>query len=223
MSLNDNKAEKATMENKENAVECGAGCDCKTSGLSTKSKMIVCLVVGLAAAVVLARGFMNKDAAENDDHQDSFATAIPVISANELASPESNTIEDAAKPVLWGDPLNSLATLNTVASEMDAVFVFLPSDNDEQVKVIKEQIEVAADKIISRGTTLSAFILGTNAQEYAQITSQSPAPCVLAMMKGRGMSVVANEITEAKLLQALVEASRPSGCGAGSCGPSGCK
>ena len=41
--------------------ECAKGCDCGTPGMSTKVKIIICLLVGLAAAGALARGIMNKD------------------------------------------------------------------------------------------------------------------------------------------------------------------
>ncbi|MFC1453152.1 hypothetical protein ACFLSJ_07420 [Verrucomicrobiota bacterium] len=186
---------------------------------------LVCLLVGLAAAAVLARGFMKKAGAGNDDYQQSFSTALPIVQAG-VATPESRAAEGAereeTKSTLWGSPLDSLASLNKVASEKDAVFVFLPAGSDEEVKTIKEQIEAAARKAISRGTTMAAFTLDKNARDYAQTSDQVPAPCVLTMVKGGGMSVVARDITEAKLLQALVAASRPSGCGPSACGPGAC-
>ena len=40
-------------------------------------------------------------------------------------------------------------------------------------------------------------------------------PGVLAMVKGRGMSAVSGEVTEAKLLQGYVAAGSAGGCGPG--------
>ena len=225
MKMTRDGSEQTHTDETTDAGECGPGCDCHTPGLSAKGKAWVCLVVGLAAAVVLARGAMKKAAAANDGHQQSFATALPVVQA-ERATPDNKVAAGAekgeAQSALWGDPLDSLASLNRVASEKDAVFVLLTAGSDEEIEAIKDRIEAAAKKIISRGTTMAAFTLNRNAQDYAQITGQTPAPCVLTMVKGRGLSVVAEDITEANLLQALVAASRPSNCGTSDCGPAAC-
>lgn len=45
----------------KNSKECAKGCDCSTPGMSTKVKIIICLLVGIAAAAALAHGIMNKD------------------------------------------------------------------------------------------------------------------------------------------------------------------
>lgn len=225
MSMNNDGSKQTNTDGKADAAECGPRCDCDTPGLGTKGKLLVCLVVGLAAATVLARGFMKNAEAENDDKQQSFATALPVVHARST-TPESSAADGAEKEetesTLWGNSLDSLASLNKVASEKDAVFVFLPAGTEEEVRTMREQIEAAARKIISRGTTMAAFTLDKNAQDYAQVSSQAPAPCVLTMVKGRGMSVVAKDITEANLLQALVAASRPSNCGPADAGSSCC-
>jgi hypothetical protein len=213
------------MNDKKDAAECEQGCNCDTPGLSTKAKVIVCLVVGLAAAAVLARGIIKNTAAEDDGDPQSFATALPVALAATPASPATHATEIAAeqkgKSSLWGDPLDSLATLNTVAAEKNAVFILVPAEDDVEVEKIKQQIEAAATKATARGTTIAAFILDEDAQDYKKVCSQVSAPCVLTMVKGGGMSVVSKDITEANLLQALVTASRPSGCGPAA-GPSCC-
>lgn len=217
-----------------NEPSCGPGCDCNTPGLSKKGKVIICIVIGLAAAGVLARGFMKRAGTQCGPDQQAFATALPVVKtdsdspANEAAKA---TEEEQKMSTLWGEPLDSLASLNKVAAEKDAVFVFLPTGNEESEETARKEIETAASKIMSRGTTMAAYILKKDTRDYAQVTSQVPAPCVLAMVKGRGMSV-ANKITEADLMQALVMASRPSSCGpsasgcgpsASGCGPSACQ
>lgn len=193
---------------------CEPGCTCGAPGPSTRCKIIVCLVVGLAVAAVLARSFIKKAESEKAGAQQAFATALPVAQA-ESASPASETAkaaeEEQKKSTLWGNPLDSLASLNDVAAEKDAVFVFVTTGKEESLQAARKEIESAASKITSRGTTMAAYILKKDTRDYAQVTSEIPAPCVLAMVKGRGMSVV-NDITEGNLIQALVMASRPSGC-----------
>ncbi len=76
---NDESERLANADTGANPTECGSGCGCEASGLSTKGKIIVCLVVGLAAAVVLARGFRKYAGTERDGGQQAFATALPVV------------------------------------------------------------------------------------------------------------------------------------------------
>ncbi len=214
MNMTNNESERpANADTGTNAPECGPGCGCEASGLSTKGKIVVCLVVGLAAAVVLARGFRKYAGAERDGGQQAFATVLSVVET-----------ESGSESTLWGKPLDSLASLNEVAAEKDGVFVFLSTEDEESSKAAIKAIEAAADKIMSQGTTMAAFILDENAQDYAQIGSQVTAPCVLAIVKGGGMTAVGDGITEEKLVQAFVTASRPSGCAPATpgCAPSGC-
>lgn len=222
--------------------ECGPKCGCHTPGLSTKSKVVVCLAVALAAAGVMARGFMGKAASEPTSAQEGFSAAVPA-SKPDSASPSNATektvterksestpaakkaiTERELRSTLWGDPLRSLASLNKVAVDKDAVFVLLPGKDEAKAKAIRKEIDAAARKITSRGTVLAAYTLDRRAEGYSQVTQQVPAPCVLAMVKGKGMAVAKSPVTEEGLLQAFVAASRPSaGCGPSQgCGPSGC-
>ena len=60
--MNDERSEQAsTTPQVEVTSQCGPGCNCGTTGLRTKGKVIVCLVVAVAAAVVLARGLGEAD------------------------------------------------------------------------------------------------------------------------------------------------------------------
>jgi hypothetical protein len=208
--MNKNESEQPNTDNSKSEPDCGPGCDCETSGLSTKGKVIVCLVIGIVAATVLARGFMKKTKAENDPNQPSFSTDLSALNAKDTT--------------LWGQPLESMNSLGAVAANKDAVFILLPSENKKDVETVKTQIDAAAAKLTAKGTSIGAFILDKNAKDYAEVSKQLPdPPCVLALSKNGGMSVVATDITEAKLLEAIVEASRPSGCGPNGCGPNGCE
>ncbi|MHC4310529.1 MAG: hypothetical protein ACYSSN_11330, partial [Planctomycetota bacterium] len=92
-----------------------------------------------------------------------------------------------------------------------------------QMQPVTSEIEAAARKIQSNGTRITAFTLEKSAPNYVQLVKQYPIPCVLAMVKGRGMSGVTGEINESKLLQAFVAASRAtSSCCPPGAGPSDC-
>jgi len=118
---------------------------------------------------------------------------------------------------LWSQELDSLASLNKVAADTDAVYVFLAAEDQQGNQAITKEIEAATKKIKSNGSRISAFRLKKDAPDYAQLAKQFSIPCVVAMVKGRGMSAVSGQISETKLVEAFVTASRP----VSSCCPAG--
>ena len=202
---------------------CDATCSCNARGLSTKAKTGICLLVALVAVVVVLLGSANKarTATQTDPFTISSAAVspMPTPAAEKPAAP---TAPKQAPTAVWGPTLSSLASLNDVAADKDAVFVFVPAKDGKQTATIRAQVKAAATKAQSRGASITAYMLSSDAEEYAQIIQQVSPPCVLAMVKGAGAIPVSGEITEAKLLEALVTASRPSSCGPSGCGPTGC-
>jgi len=139
-----------------------------------------------------------------------------------VASSILEDVSDKAVPALWGPELDSLASLNKVAAETDAVFILLAAEDKLKMESVTTEVEAAAKKIQAGGSRICAFTLKKDAPNYAQLAKQFSIPCVLAMVKGRGLRAVSGDITEKKLIQAFVMASRPqSGCGPGACGPGG--
>lgn len=223
--MDDDKLNPTSAANQaESTSGCGPGCNCGATGIGTKGKAIICLVVAIAAVIVLAHSVMQKTEIGVDQGQNVFAAKI---TAAENASTPVTTGKandtDQAKSSLWGKPLESLSSLDEVAAQKDAVYVYLPTKGQGLSEEAKKNIEVAAGKAESRGTTMALYTLDDSSKDYAMLANQTSTPCVLAMVKGSGMNIVSGNISEANLLQALVVASRPSGCSPGSsCGPSGC-
>jgi hypothetical protein len=215
--MNEKKSEQLSTTNQvEEISHCEPGCNCGKTSLGTKWKTIICLVVVIAATAVLARSFARKAVNVNVQGQTAFATTPPVLPLSPSTSAMKTNLS-------WGESLKDMASLNQVAAEKNAVFICLSEKGRGVEEAVKRKIEQAAGKVQSRGMEMAFYTLDTNSNDYVQITSQVPAPCVLAMVKGRGMSVVSGEITEEKLLQAIVTASRPpSGCAPGGCAPGGC-
>ena len=117
----------ATNANKaECSTGCGTGCCCSSNGISKRAKIIVCLIVTIAAAIVIAQGIMQKAEAESDMGQNS----------SDLS--------------LWSEPIASLASLNQVATQKD-VFLYLPLVDQGSDDKIKDEIESAAGKAQSQG------------------------------------------------------------------------
>jgi hypothetical protein len=189
-----------------------AGGDCCPSPSSDAGKQwkaIIFAVIVLAAGVVAARSLINKSDSAGDQTPQTFA-GIEQVAEFEAAS-------------LWGEPLDSLESLNEAAGAAQAVFVLLAIEDQQKMEAVIQEVEAAAEKIQTNGTGISAFVLKKGTPDHLQLSEQFSPPCVLAMVKGCGANPVSGEITEGKLIQAFVAASRPSsGCGPAGCGPAGC-
>ncbi len=228
--MNDNKEQSYNKENADDVQPCCSstsdGGDCCTLGGGKNWKTVIFILVVVAAGADLTHSLIGKSNSAIDQTQPLFAT-IPLESNPHKPSLPNDTIKkevsDKAETTLWGQELDSLASLSKVAADTDAVFVFLAADKQKDNQTITSQIEAAAKTIQSSGIRISAFTLKKDSLDYTQLAKQSSIPCVLAMVKGRGMSGVSGEITDTKLVQAFVTASRSvSGCGPAGCGPTGC-
>ena len=205
----------------EETAQCGPGCNCGATGLRRNGKLAICLIVIAAAILVLARGFARKAETGTAQAKTAFATTVPASIPKTPAAEKANgTQTNQATSAVWGEPLAGLTDLNQVAAQTQAVFIYLPKKGQGPIASVKQQIEEAAGKAQSGGTKMGCYTLDANSDDYAKVTSQIPSPCVLAMVKGGGGSAVSGEITEEKLLQAIVSASRPSSCGPSGCAPS---
>ena len=216
---------------KMKSENCGPGCDCGKPSGNTKAKAVVCLIVLLAVCGIFV--YKAKTAKQTAPVNTATAFAAPVANEVNEQKPEISTI-DKQEPVVKaveeekrvGQFLDSLASLNKVAVNQDAVFVFVPAKGNDIVgKETIDAIASAEQKIESTGVQIGLYTLQSSSPEYANLATQLTLPGMLVMSKGRGMGAVSGEITETKLLQAYVVSSRTAGCGPSGCGPSspGCK
>ena len=221
-------SDEVRQESPEDSQACcpsasGSGDCCPPSSGGGKSwKTMVFILIVVAAGVVLARSLIGKSNSAANQTQQLFAAIQPEAKLESPLVPsvvndmtKEDISDDKAAPALWGPELDSLASLNKVATETDAVFVLLASNDQQSNQNITKEIEAAAKTIKSNGVRVSAFRLNKAVPDYAQLAKQVSIPSVLAMVKGRGMNAVSGEITEANLLSAFVRASMP----VSSCGP----
>jgi hypothetical protein len=200
---------------------CGPGCDCgKPSGNKTV-KAVICLIVLLAICGIFV--YKAKSAKQTTQDNTETAFAAPILNQATGQEPAVKSVEDKKNV---GEFLDSLASLNKVAINQDAVFVFVPASENETIsKETINAIAAAEQKLKSSDIRIGLYTLRFSpSKEYAGIASQLTLPGILVMSKGRGMGAVSGEITETKLLQAYVASSRAGGCcPAGGGGPTVCK
>jgi len=218
--MNDDKEKAGSGDNTSDPQPCCDGGSCCPSGSDggcKNWKIAVFVLIVVAAGVVLARSLISKSNSAADQAPQLFATIQPDDKPDSPAAVNATTETqgpDQPASGLWGEPLDSLASLNKVAADTEAVFILFAADDQESSQAAIKQIEAAARTIRGGGTRISAFQLKQGTADYANLTKQLSIPCVLALVKGGGMSgVLADQITETKLVEAFVAASRPSsGC-----------
>jgi len=199
---------------------CGPGCGCHTGGPASRVRWIVGAIIILAAGVLVARALIKNNGASAEKATPSFAS-LPTVGP--APAPLAGTVPATPTTVAVKE-LGALSELNVVATDTGGVFVFLPAKNEPLIKAPLAQMRSAAKTIEAQGQKIGVFILKPGSRDYEQIATQMTVPCVLAMVKGRGMIPVSGDITETKLIQGFVAASSGGGCGPSSagCGPAGC-
>lgn len=219
--MNNDTKSKDNMELlKQQASACGSDCDCHAKGSTGKTRLIIGAIVLAAAGALVARAVVKNNATADAPASTGFA-ALPAV----VQGPKSNDVTKVVETNAVKE-ISALSELNTMAKDMDGVFVYLPGKTNAVAKESTAQLRSAAQTIERQiKGKIGVFTLKTDSRDYEQVASQIAVPGTLAMVKGRGMAPVSGEITEAKLVQAFVSASSAGGgCGSssGGCGPRGC-
>jgi hypothetical protein len=198
---------------------CGPGCNCGKPSGNKKAKTVICLIVLLAICGI----FVYKANSARQMTQDNTKTAfvVPIVNQATGQEPAVKSVEDKKNV---GELLDSLASLNKLAVNQDAVFVFVPASGNETIsKETLNAIASAEQKLKSSDIRIGLYTLQFSpSTEYANLAKQLTLPSILVMSKGKGMGTVSGEMTEDKILQAYVASSRAGGCCASGGGSAGC-
>ena len=114
--------------------------------------------------------------------------------------------------------ISATADLNQVAAKTDAVLIYLPGKDGATPSTVAAALKNTMNTIEKQGSKCGLFALKVGSDDYNNLTAKITSPAVLVMVKGRGCNIVSGDLTEAKLLQSYVAASRAGGC----CSGSGC-
>ena len=206
--MNDNEEHVSGQENVGDVQPCCDGGDCCPSGSESGGKSwktLIVLLMLIAAGIVIARSFTEKSNADQSELTyapilmdcasdtppppgDAAKAETSVESDSRIQVPpiadetEKQDIPVKADPSLWKAELDSLASLNTVAANTDAVFILLSAGDQQHNQTITSEIDAAAKKIKSSSVRVSAFRLKQAAPDYAQLAKQFSVPCVLAFV-----------------------------------------
>ena len=204
--------EKTEPMKQEGAACCGPGCGCGTAAKPGKARWVVGVIVLAAAGVLVVKGMIKSDKGAAQAATAGFANPAAVQPAAGADTKAEAAV--AVDETSVGTTLGAFAELNTAAAKTDAVFVFLPG-KEGSGKAPSAPMNAAARAIEAKGMKCGLFTLKPGTRDYEQVSKQMAVPGVLALVKGRGMSAVSGEVTEAKLLQGYVAAGQAGGCGPG--------
>lgn len=197
---------------KHKTAACEPECDCGATGVGSRTKWIICGVVTLAAIATVATHVSRTRAANSQAIPRDYEAMISSVASVDVAEPSAGA--DCCTR------LKAMGELNQAATNTEAVFIILPSSDEDRMTAIRKEVTSAVTTIATDGTKVGTLILSKDAPEYAGLARQVGTPAILVMRKGLGMSVVQNqEVTQGNLLKAFVAASRPSSCGRSACAP----
>lgn len=203
--------EQTEAMNREGPPCCGPGCGCGTAAKPNKARWVVGVIVLAAAGVLVVKGMTKRNNGSAHAATAGFANPVAVQPA---AGADRKAEVAATDETTVGSTIGTFAELDTAAAKSDAVFVFLPG-KDGHGKAPSTPMKSAARAIEAKGMKCGLFTLKPGSADYDQIAKQMAVPGVVALVKGRGMSAVSGEVTEAKLLQGFVGACASSACAPG--------
>jgi hypothetical protein len=222
------------MDNDKNVPaekSCASECACKkkTSGLSSRTRLFFLIIIVVVAGAVLANSIKKKSVATDTATQSGYTVKAPIAPGTVPASQSSetkSTYTATAKAALQSGTFVRLAafsSLDTLANGFDGIFVLLVNKEEEKTASVTSAIDSAIKAIGSRNIKIGLFQLAGTSPDFNDVATQMPPPCVLVLVKGKGMrGVRGNDISTSRLLQAYTGAMQPSGCcPSGSAG--GCK
>ncbi|MCX6645308.1 MAG: arsenite efflux transporter metallochaperone ArsD [bacterium] len=208
----------SSARQKNNASNCGPGCDCKTPLGNSRIRMLLGMVITLLIVGILGykayAGKLTYAPATADPNSSGYAVAtIP-----ENSPPENEVPVQTPTPTKIGENINSINDLNSVAMDKAAVFIYLPGQDDSPIASSTiDAVQAAQSSLQSQGITLGLYSLVTSSPEYTSLSAQIELPAILVLCKGKSSSMVTGDVTEIKLLQAYAAANRAAG---GGCCPS---
>jgi hypothetical protein len=171
---------------------CGPSCACVKPPTHTRAKAAICVVVIVAVAVILI---------------------IKLTACSKPSAPVVTQGDPAQVVKSVGEPLAAFSDINTGADAKDTVFVLIPAPGDAGVKPdIAQSMQAAKKTLEAKNVSTGLYTLKADSPDYSSATLPQSLPWVLVMCKDRGKEMVSGEITESRLLQAYVAASRVGGC-----------
>jgi hypothetical protein len=143
----------------------------------------------------------------------SASLAESPVAAIEIGN-QSNPLPNREE-ISVNQALDSLQALDTLAADKDVVFIVLAGEEQNPAPAVLKQVGVVANNLWTSGQKIGAFTLKTNAPDYGYLVGHFAVksfPCVVVIGRRGTASAVSGDISDARLYNAVVLASKPAAC-----------
>jgi len=164
----------------QNAPGCWPGCDCgKPAGDgNTKLKIVVFLVVVAAVCGILL--FKTTSAKQNASGIGKSGFSNPLVTTG-----PNTPANSAGQQGGIGASLSSISALNTVAADLDAVFLVIPSkDNATPTKETVAAVAAVERTLKERDISIGIFTLQVGSPDYIDVTTKISVPSIVVLKRG---------------------------------------
>lgn len=199
-------------EQDQQAGHCGSGCSCRGTVPLGKMRWVLVAIVLVAAGAMVMRARMKRNGASAQMSAPALAAsaALPMPAGDSGA--RTNSVATGKPPETGVETsVGSLSELNTLAKDMQAVFLFVPgkdgaSSGSLSMNAAKRTIEA------QWGIKMGLFNLKPGSRDYDQTAAQMSVPGVLVVLKNGARSAISGDITETNLVRGFFSAVSSGGC-----------
>jgi hypothetical protein len=195
-------------ESTGNETGCGPGCNCgqPVDKSNSKLKMAFFGVLVVAVCGILIYKTTSAKQTPASTGTTGFATS--------LATPGKGAVSNSAgQQGGSGASLSGIADLNKVASNLDTVFIIIPSQNNASITKESSVVLASVERTLNaKGLSTGIYTLQTASPDYPDIVAKVTPPGIAVLTKGRGTVFITGDISETNLMQAYVASTRQGGC-----------
>lgn len=221
---NPDKEEKGCCAADDTAATCcqteagkGSSCCNPKDGPWSKTRLLISVIIIAAALGVGVNSFLRGNLAQSYTTvpAKSFSAGLmeaPTATAGTSRQGEPKTTRER---ISLTQVLDSLQGLDTLASDKDVVFLVLPGEAQVYSSAVPKPVEAVANNLWNSGQKVAVFTLKSSAPDHNRLArhfSVNTFPCVVILGRQGSASAVSGDITQARLYNAFVLASKAALC-----------
>jgi hypothetical protein len=182
-----------------------------------RNKALVSAIIILAAIAVGAYSLFRGNSAQSYTTAPvkSFSAGLTEVPTTAAENTSQSKAQTKPQEVSLNRVLDSLKPLDTLAADKDVVFVVLHAEAQNAPSAIPQQVGTVANNLWKSGQRIAVFTLKSTSPDHSRLVrhfSVNTLPCVVVLGRQGTASAVSGDISEARLYQAFVSASKPGAC-----------
>jgi len=179
-----------------------------------KIKLLISVIIIIAAIGVGTHSFFSGNSAQSYTTvpAKSFSAGLTEVPA---ATADSGRSQNKPEEISLDRVLDSLQSLDVLAADKDVVFLILAGDVQAHSLAIPKQVRAVANNLANSGQGIAVFTVKNGAPDYERLVkhfSVNKFPSVVILGRQGSASALTDDISEARLYNAFVLASKSASC-----------